>query len=68
MWTFFRGIKQDIALQRLVIVNDDMANGRRPSRKYEDLSQSLSVRVGSFHKEINTLKYKSLQRKTDGFG
>ena len=68
MWTFFRGIKQDIALQRLVIVNDDMANGLRPSRKYEDLSQSLSVRVGSFHKEVNTLKYKSLQRKTDGSG
>ena len=57
IWTFFRGINKDIAIQRLVIVNDDMANGRRPTKKYADLAQRLSVKVASFHEEVDKLKY-----------
>ena len=54
---FFRGINKDIAIQWLVIVNDDMAYGRRPTKKYADLAQRLSVKVASFHEEVDKLKY-----------
>ena len=40
----------------MVIVNNDMANGRRPSKKCEGLAQRLSVRVGSFREEVKIVK------------
>ncbi len=42
MWTLFRGLKKDIAIQRLTVINADIEHNGMPKLKYQELVQRLS--------------------------
>ena len=57
MWTLFNGIQKDIAIQKLVITNNEQANGDKPQLKYEKLAQRLQSKVETYPDKDNKLKY-----------
>ena len=57
MWTLINGIQKDIAIQKLVITNNELANGDKPKMKYEKLAERLQSKVETYPDEDDKLKY-----------
>ncbi len=52
-----RGLKKDIAIQRLVVANDDVERRDGSRKKYALLAERLRAKVASYDDEQDKLKY-----------
>ena len=57
MWTLFNGIQKDSAIQKLVITNNEQANGDKPRMKCVKLAERLQSKVETYPDKDNKLKY-----------
>jgi hypothetical protein len=57
MWTFLRGLKKDIAIQRLHFAQVAGENASAPKLKYKKLAERLRLKVEKYHEEEDKLKY-----------
>ncbi len=52
-----RGLKKDMAIQRLMVLNAEVENNDRPKMKYKNLAVRLSEKVAKYEDEQDKLKY-----------
>ena len=52
-----RGLKKDMAIQRLIVLNAEVENNDRPKMKYKNLAVRLSEKVAKYKDEQDKLKY-----------
>ncbi len=57
MWTLFRGLKKDMSIQRLIVLNAAIEHNDRPKLKYQELAQRLSDKVSKYQDELDKLKF-----------
>ena len=57
MWTMFRGLRKDIAIQKLVIIHDNADHADSPKPKYKKLAERLRRKVEKYPDELDKLKY-----------
>ena len=57
MWTMFRGLRKDIAIQKLVIIQANAAHADSPKPKYKKLAERLRRKVEKYPDELDKLKY-----------
>ena len=57
MWTLFRGLKKDMSIQRLIVLNAAIEHNDRPKLKYQELAQRLSDKVSKYQDEHDKLKF-----------
>ena len=56
MWTMFRGLRKDIAIQKLVIIQANAAHADSPKPKYKKLAERLRRKVEKYPDELDKLK------------
>ena len=57
IWNMIRGLKKDMAIQRLIVLNAEVENNDRPKMKYKNLAVGLSEKVAKYIDEQDKLKY-----------
>ncbi len=57
IWKVLRGLRKDIAVQRLSIIQAVTENGDRPKDKYKRLADRLSSKVECYAHEQDKMKY-----------
>ena len=51
MWTLFRGLKKDIAIQRLTVMNADIDHNDMPKLMYQEIAQRFRQKVSIYEED-----------------
>ncbi len=51
IWNMSRGLKKDMAIQRMIVLNAEVENNDRPKMKYKNLAVRLSEKVTKYEDE-----------------
>ncbi len=57
IWNMVRGLKKDMAIQRLIVLNAEVEHNDRPKMKYKNLAVRLSEKVAKYEDEQDKLIY-----------
>ncbi len=57
MWTILRGLKKDMSIHRLTVMQAQIDNNDAPKKKYKTLVEKLCRKVNKYEEEQDKLKY-----------